>query len=117
MKKILSSIIILLFLNINLVIANDDIYYCSDDIVTGIEDNEIRKFNPLRFKAKINLDKGVFEPEKITAFKWKRGGDKNTFTDGVFSIIKFDIFKNYERAVVGAGMSSSVIAKGSCSKF
>ena len=122
MRKILAIIVFGLILNFN-AIAEEKVFYCSDEAATGFDimksGKTSKNFQPSRFKAKIDFEKGIFEPKEFgLPAPWKRLA-RHSFTDTLISFIKFYDEPNfkYVRSSHMGPVDSVYIAIGSCAKF
>ena len=121
MKKLLGIVVLGLLMSFNSV-ADDQIYYCSDEAVAGFDVDEFGtknlNYEPQRWKAKIDLDKGIFKPDDMGLTSgWKNAGAKNYFSDGVMASIRFYEDMKYFRSSLFGPRDSIFVAFGNCSKF
>ncbi len=123
MKKLLGIVVLGLFF-ISSVQADEKIYYCIDDAATGYDIDKSgtisKNYAGSRWKAKIDFEKGIFEPKGIGLIGgWKNAGGKYSFTDGSISFVKFYDKLNFKyiRSSHFGPVDSVYVAIGSCSKF
>ena len=119
--KLLGILVLGLLLSFNS-IADDQIYYCSDEGVVGfnVEESGAKsiKFVADRWKARIDLEEGIFKPDDLgMTSMWKNAGAKNYFSDGIMSSIRFYEDMKYFRSSLFGPRDSIIVAFGSCSKF
>ena len=122
MKKLLAIVVLGLLLNFN-AIAEEKVFYCADDAATGYDiaksGTMSKTYKGARFKAKIDFEKGIFEPKEFgLPAPWKRLA-RHSFTDTLISFIKFYDESNfkYVRSSHMGPVDSVYIAIGSCAKF
>ena len=122
MKKLLVIVILGLLLNFN-AIAEEKVFYCVDDAATGYDIEKSgtisKTFKGARFKAKIDFEKGIFDPKELSLDgPWKKL-ERNTFTDEIISFIRFYDVPNFKyiRSSHFGPYDSVYVAIGSCSKF
>jgi hypothetical protein len=119
-KKLLLTILFTLVLTGGA--SANNIFYCIDQIVTGMEGNykAAQKYTPERFNVKFSSD---FKNIKIDGVDYSKTGDEvlNIYIDDTGTMIRF--FKGegnklgYHRSTI-FGMSDAIyVANGECEKF
>ena len=120
MKKLL-GILVLGLLWHNVSIADDNIYYCVDESVTGFNvaktGNKQISFQPRKFTAKIDLENGIFETKNFGTSPVKRVFSTRFFTDGTSVSIRFSPDYTYFRSKLLGPVDSITVAYGKCEKF
>ncbi len=123
MKRLLCIVILGLFFSLSS-FAEDNVYYCSDDQTVGFNASttgtQVINFQDIRFKAKIDIDKRIFETSDLgIRQKWLINPSRNFFTDGSIATIRFydDVNMKYFRSSLFGPTDSVILAMGSCSKF